>query len=437
MSFIVAIDGPAGSGKGTIAKRIAKLNRFVNIDTGAMYRCVSLQMLKEGIKMEEIEKISEILDNIKIDLINSDDNQNVLLNGEDVTEKIRSKEVTEIVSFVSSIKEVRFKMADLQRALATNQNVVMEGRDIGTCIFPNADVKIYLDANLDERAKRRQKENEEKGFNTTYEEVINNIAIRDENDKNKEIGALKIAKDAIVIDTTNLTLDEVEERVEKVIQEKRINKEQKVSQKPKKQKKNIFKEILRVIIKSFLGALVYIVYWPKKVGENNIPKNKPVIICPNHTNFLDPAVLVLTSKRQLHFMAKEELFKNPILNFLGWVFEMFPVKRNTGDMASMKNSLKYLKNNKILGIYPEGTRNGIAKKVKFKTGAVYLALSTNAVIVPVGIQGNFKLFRKIKLNFGKPMDFSNYKSQKHDKEVLEKITKEVMDEVIRLTNEVI
>lgn len=221
MSFIVAIDGPAGTGKGTITKILAKEMGLVNIDTGATYRCVALYAIRNNIKLEEKDKIIDSLKNIHIDMKNEDGEQTIFLNGEDVSKEIRSKEVTKIVSQVSSIKEVRFAMVDVQRKLAEGKDVIMEGRDITTYVFPNADVKIYLDADENERAKRRYKEMQEKGIEMTYEEVLKNIQIRDKNDKEKEIGALKIAEDAIYVDTTNLSIEEEKEKVKQIIEEKR------------------------------------------------------------------------------------------------------------------------------------------------------------------------------------------------------------------------
>ena len=221
MSFIVAIDGPAGTGKGTITKILSKEMGLVNIDTGATYRCVALYAIRNNIKLEEKDKIIESLKNINIDMKNEDGEQTIFFNGEDVSKEIRSKEVTKIVSQVSSIKEVRFAMVDIQRKLAEGKDVIMEGRDITTYVFPNADVKIYLDADENERAKRRYKEMQEKGIEMTYEEVLKNIQIRDKNDKEKEIGALKIAEDAVYVDTTNLTIEEVKEKVKQIIEEKR------------------------------------------------------------------------------------------------------------------------------------------------------------------------------------------------------------------------
>lgn len=218
MSFIVAIDGPAGTGKGTITKLIAKELGFVNIDTGAMYRCATLQTLRQGItNIKEKEKIIQIAQNIDIKMKSENGEQQIYLNNENVSKEIRSKEVSAFVSPVSSIPEVRKIMVDMQRKMAQNTDVIMEGRDITTVVFPNANVKIYLDASVEERAKRRYKENQEKGISMTYEEVLEAIKTRDYNDMNKPVGALKIADDAIVIDTTKLSIEQVKEQVKEII----------------------------------------------------------------------------------------------------------------------------------------------------------------------------------------------------------------------------
>lgn len=221
MSFIIAIDGPGGVGKGTVTKAIAKDYNLLCVDTGGMYRCVAWEMIRNGISLEETEKIEKILENIQIELKEENDTQTVILNGEDVSMVIRSKEVSNMVSPMSDLKMIRHKMVELQRELAKGKNVIMEGRDIGTYVFPNADVKIYLDADLETRAKRRFLQNQEKGISDmTYEEVLENIKHRDQNDKQKEMGALKIAEDAIYIDTTTLSLDEEINKVKQIVEEK-------------------------------------------------------------------------------------------------------------------------------------------------------------------------------------------------------------------------
>ena len=214
MNIIIAIDGPAGSGKGTLAKALAKKLNLVNIDTGATYRCVALKALREGIKVEETEKIINLAKHINIDLLTDG---TVLMDGEDVTKEIRSKEVTSIVSPVSSIVEVRKILVDVQRRIAKGKDVVMEGRDITTVVFPDAPYKFYLDASIECRAKRRYKENQEKGIEMSYEEVYESIKARDYNDMHKEVGSLTRTDDQIYIDSTNLTIEEEVEIIEKEI----------------------------------------------------------------------------------------------------------------------------------------------------------------------------------------------------------------------------
>lgn len=217
MGKVIAIDGPAGAGKGTLAKAIAKKFNYVNIDTGATYRCVALKVLRNGISLDDEDKIIDISSNINIDL-KSDGS--VFLDGEDVTKEIRSKEVTNIVSPISSIVKVRENMVDIQRKIAMGKDVVMEGRDITTVVFPNAQYKFYLDASLEERARRRYEENKEKGIDTSYEEVLNNIKDRDYNDMHKEVGSLTRTDDQIYIDCTNMTIDEEISIIEKEINRK-------------------------------------------------------------------------------------------------------------------------------------------------------------------------------------------------------------------------
>lgn len=224
MGFIVGIDGTAGSGKGTVTKKISNKLGLISIDTGSIYRCVALVALRENAIVDgniDNKKIIKLLDKISIEIKNSKLGDKIYLNGEDVTTRIREKDVTQVVSPVSAIKEVRYKMVDLQRKMAEGKDVIMEGRDICTYVFPNADIKIYLDAAETERAKRRLLEMQEKGIKMTYEEVLDNIRKRDYNDKNKEIGALKLDPDSIVIDTTNMNIEEVENKIIQIIKEKR------------------------------------------------------------------------------------------------------------------------------------------------------------------------------------------------------------------------
>ena len=223
--MIVAIDGPAGTGKGTVSKLVAERLDFTYIDTGAMYRAITLKMLNNDIKLEDTEKIIDMFNNTKIEFINEKDAegnlvQKVFLDGVDVSKEIRTPLISEKASPYSALPLIRQKLVDLQRKMAIGTNVIMEGRDITTVVFPNAELKIYLDATPEERANRRYKEYISKGIQTTYEETLESINKRDYTDMHKEVGALKIAEDAIVIDTTNLSIEEVYETVKELIEKR-------------------------------------------------------------------------------------------------------------------------------------------------------------------------------------------------------------------------
>ena len=221
MSFIVAIDGPAGTGKGTITEIISKKLNLVNIGTGSAYRCVALAAIENNISVDETDKIVDLLDKIRIEFKKINDKDLIFLNGKDVTKRLREKDVSTTVSKVSLIKDVRFKLNDIFKKQAEKQDVIMEGRDIGTYVFPNADVKIFLDASLDERIRRRVKQNEELGIDMSLKEIEDNMRQRDYDDKTREVGALKQADDAIYIDSSNLSIDEVVNKVIDIIKKKK------------------------------------------------------------------------------------------------------------------------------------------------------------------------------------------------------------------------
>lgn len=425
MSFIVAIDGPAGTGKGTVTKILSKKLGLINIDTGATYRCVTLDMINKKIKIEELDKIKELLETIQIEFKNENGNQLVFLNGEDVTKKIRSAEVSDLVSQVSSIKEVRLKMVDLQRKMAEGKDVIMEGRDIGTYVFPTAEVKIYLDADLEERAKRRFKQNKENGIDIPYDEILESIRTRDENDKKKEMGALKVAHDAEVIDGTSMSIEEVVNAIESIIKKKK--KEIKLQEKIYKVRKETkWKKIVRKTVKIILSTVYKIAFRVKITGK--VPESGGYIICCNHINYLDAAAIVLFNKRKVNFVAKEDLFTHGILMWLGHLFDAIPIKRDMQDIDAMKRCLKVLKNGELLGIFPEGTRKGMEKNMKAKNGAAFMAIKSKVKVIPVGIHGTFKPFSKVYVNYGKPIDITNF-----TKENLDEATDIIMNNIVMLT----
>lgn len=215
-NYIIALDGPAGSGKSTIAKIIAKNFNLTYLDTGAMYRMVALYILENNIDFNNVTAVEKILDSIQVDIV---DNK-FILNGKDVSLEIRTPEVTKIVSPVSAIKAVRVKLVDLQRKISKGKKVILDGRDIGTVVFPNANLKIFLIASPEERAKRRVKDYASKGISENFETVLKDIIERDHSDSTREESPLKKAEDAIEVDTSSLNIDESVQLISDLIKEK-------------------------------------------------------------------------------------------------------------------------------------------------------------------------------------------------------------------------
>ncbi len=204
----IAIDGPSGAGKSTIAKIIAKDFGFTYVDTGAIYRAVGLYIFRSGLNPKSASDVSEVLPEIKIEILHNNGVQRIFLNGEDVSEEIRKHHISQYASDVSAIPEVREFLLEMQRMFAENGNVIMDGRDIGTVVLPNARVKIFLTASNEDRARRRYEELVSKGQDVSFEKVLADMKIRDEQDSNRKTAPLFAAPDAIKVDTTGNTLDE-------------------------------------------------------------------------------------------------------------------------------------------------------------------------------------------------------------------------------------
>ena len=192
------------------------------------------------------------------------------------------------------------------------------------------------------------------------------------------------------------------------------------------------KAFLRVIIE-FVFKIYYIIVHRMKVeGRENIPQDEPVIFCANHKSFLDPPLIKITAKRNMYFLAKIELAKNPILKFLGWVFEVMYVKNDEKDINAIKGSLKHLKKGDCIALFPEGTRNGLAKGEKVRDGAAFFAIRGGAKVVPIGISGKMKPFTKLTIRYGEPLDYSSYKKAEDEKKALEEVTEDLMKHILEL-----
>ena len=390
MSFIVAIDGPSGAGKGTITSILAKKFNLLYLDTGATYRCITLKLLNEKVDFNDIEKIKQVLETTKIDI---EDNK-FLLDGNDVTKEIRTKKVNDNVSVVSHIPEVRVALVNLQRKIAQGKNSILEGRDIGTNVFPNANVKIYLDASVDERVRRRVKQNEEQNINIYIKQTVKIISKIIKKEKHKY---------DMIEDGYNMW------------------------------KETPIKIAVRHILKFIFVILYKIVFIPKNINKKYLyeNKNEGVIVCANHISYMDATGILMQNRRKVIFVAKSELFTIPVLHHWAHLFDIIPVRREENDLKSIKLCFKALKNKEALGIFPEGTIDGLKKHTGLKNGAAFMAYKAKVKVVPVGIKGNFKPFRRVVFNYGEPIDVTKFKTD--DPDWINNATKYIMEQIIELS----
>ncbi|WP_281862771.1 (d)CMP kinase [Planomicrobium okeanokoites] len=219
-SIQIALDGPAAAGKSTIAKIVAEKLGYIYIDTGAMYRAITLKAIREGINLESGEEAGRLLADTRIDLQPSQDGQLVFLDGKNVTEDIRSQNVTSSVSMMAAHESVRKQMVKLQQILASGRGVVMDGRDIGTQVLPNAELKVFMSATVEERARRRFEENKKRGIDTPLDDLQKEIAARDKMDSEREVSPLRQAQDALYLDTTNLSIVDAASEILKLAEER-------------------------------------------------------------------------------------------------------------------------------------------------------------------------------------------------------------------------
>ena len=422
MNINVALDGPSGAGKSTIAKAVAKKLEYVYVDTGALYRTIAYYVVSNGIDPKDEEPVTACLDKISVKLGYVGGAQHVMLNGEDVSDKIRTPEISMGASAVSAIPKVREFLFGLQQDIAKHNNIIMDGRDIGTVVLPNAQVKIFLTATAEERANRRFKELQEKGDPSTYEQVLEDIKQRDYNDTHRDIAPLKKADDAVEVDSTKMSLDEVINEIVRIIKEKtsgtnsgsgektssRATRELMPVRPITKKKKLFFLKLFFYNLLRYITIFVYHCYYNIKwEGKENVPKDGGNIFASNHRSYQDPVFTALGCPVPISYMAKEELFhKNVFFTGLIKLFGAFPVVRGKGDMQVIETSIDKLEMGRNLEIFPEGTRSKDGKVGKGKTGVALIAAVAQTKVIPVGInfEGEKLKFRsKVVVRYGKPI----------------------------------
>lgn len=427
MGLNCALDGPSGAGKSTIAKTLAKRLGYVYVDTGAMYRAIGLYAVQHGADTSKKEDVVPLLSDISVELKYIEDSQRVILNGEDVSDEIRTPEISMAASNVSAIPEVRAFLLDLQRDIASKNNIIMDGRDIGTVILPNADVKVFMTASAEERARRRFEELTAKGQDVVYDDILRDINQRDYNDSHRATAPLKKADDAVEIDTTNMSIDEVVDKIEELI-DAAIRKDFKEIP--------AWRRIPYALLRFVLSIPFKLIFNIQYEGLENMPKSGSVIIAGNHQAWFDPILIAIKIKYISSYMAKAELFRIPILNLAIMLVHGFPTKRVSTNVSSISNAEKYIRKGYNLTIFPEGTRSKDGKLLKAKSGVALIASRCGVPVYPVGISFKRRLhFRsKITVRFGKPLSPEELKINSMSKTDLRAAGERIMSRIGELVD---
>lgn len=434
----IAIDGPAGAGKSTIAKAVAKSLNIIYLDTGAMYRATAYFALQNNIAVNDADAVSKMFENLNMDIVYEDGAQQIYVNGLNTTPYLREHYMSKAASDISALPVVRYKMVDLQREFAKTHDVVLDGRDIGTFVLPDANCKFFMTATPEERANRRFKELQEKGQEVDYDQLLKDIIQRDYNDSHREVAPLKQADDAFLLDTTNMSIDEVIEAVKKVVAEK-VEAENKPeeggglkafgvpsSEMPAKTLKRIktyYRPQKSFALYRFLRVLLrplQCILWPTKVinKENAFKFDGGLYLC-NHYSTFDSLIPIFTMfKKEAHILAKYELFKNPLAGGILYKMGAIPVRRGEADTDSVKAVFRVLKDDKKLLMYPEGTRNkqGTQDMGELKTGAARFAIKMKKPLVVMVYYKPAKTFHKNYLYVGEPFTLEEFYGAKTNEE---------------------
>ena len=390
----IALDGPGGAGKSSVAKAVAKKLGIFYVDTGAMYRTIGLYMKEHGISPEDSAAVVKALDGVSLSVSLVDGKQILCLDDKEIGDEIRTPEISMYASRVSAIPEVRSFLLDTQRRLADEQSVIMDGRDIGTVIFPDAEVKIFLTASPEARAKRRYDELIAKGTSVTYEDVLAEMNERDKNDSSRAIAPLRPANDAILLDTSNLDFDGSVSAVTEIIERKT---------KPAPRMSCFYR-----ILHGCAGWLIRFLFRVKITGRENVPKQGGYVVCSNHVSLIDVFTLGASFPRQLRFLAKSELFRVPILSPVIRSLGAVSVDRGGSDVKAIKRSIEIVKNGELFSVFPQGHRYPKTNPADtpIKNGIGMIAYRAKVPVVPVYIRtknNHTTLFGKTEIICGDPI----------------------------------
>lgn len=427
---VITIDGPAGAGKGSVARRLAERLGYRLLDTGAMYRALAWSVARAGLPPEDTPKLRRHLASVTMTL----DGGRVRVNGRDVTEEIRTPEIAALTSRLTTLAVVRDKVTPLQRQEAASGGVVLEGRDTGTVVCPDAEVKFYLDASLGERARRRQAEFAARGVRVALDEVRSEIQTRDRQDMTRALAPLRKAPDAIEVDTTRLTVEQVVERLLAEIVRRGTGPAAAAPPPP-----NRLYGFLRLIA----VALMRLLFRLETRGIEHIPRSGGVLLAANHSSLLDPPLVGGAAPRPLVFLAKAELFEVPLFGALIRRLNARPLRREGPDAGALRTALRALADGAAVLVFPEGTRGGEGVLRPAKPGVGMLAALSGVPVVPVYIAGSGRAWpkgrrlprpAKVVVTFGPPLRFTLQAgaSVAQKKDLYETASREMMAAIARL-----
>ena len=437
----IAIDGPSGAGKSTIAKALAGRLGFLYVDTGAIYRTVGLYMQRAGVSTEDRAGIEAHLPKVRLDLRYEDGVQRMFLCGEDVTEQIRTPLISKYASVVSAVPRVREFLFDMQRKLAETNNVIMDGRDIGTVILPGAQVKIFLTASAYARAERRVAQLAEKGETVGFDETLRAIEERDARDSGRDIAPLRPALDAVTLDTSERTLEESIDAAMEIVLCKLPE-----LRKPKADTGTIKKNTLSgdknrrgfyMWLRRYAAGIIRFFMRVHTGGVEHEPERGALLVCANHTALMDVLTLAVSLRRQLRYLAKAELFRIPLLAPLIRALGAYSVDRGKGDVGAIKKTLSLLREGEVVAMFPQGTRYaGIdPAKTDVKSGVGMMVYRSGAPVLPVYIRVKnyrYRFLRKKEVIIGEPIRYEEFGFETGGKEEYARAARMVFDRILAL-----
>lgn len=426
--MIIAIDGPSGTGKSTVAKGVARRLGYVYFDTGAMYRSFAWKALQEGISPTDEKALSRLIENFQFDIqTDRTGEKHYLVNGVDVTHKIRAQEISNLSSQISIYPFVRHAMVKIQRHFGRQGDVVFEGRDMGTVVFPDARLKIFLTARSEVRAQRRYQELLLKfpdlANTVTEQQILREIEERDQKDSTRAISPLRQAKDATLIDTSDMSAEEVIEKI--LLLHKETEKNRPCMRCPYR----FVYLTVRGILRLFYRLRVY--------GLSHF-RSGSAVIAANHASFFDPPVISVSCPEEVHFLAREPLFRVPILGRIIRILNSHPVSRDASDAHTFRVLIELLRDGKKVILFPEGSRSMDGQIQPLEKGLSFLVYKARCGILPVYVDGTFKAwkrgrpfpkpFGKIRCVFGAPIEWEDFEGLEK-REAMEQITKRTADAI--------